>query len=198
MNIDNLFEYLIVKYHWTEERTYPYDLLCLLYPGEVLSRNDRSDLEILAEEFDDRRLLIKEEWLEEEVQQEVRDLGEFNRKLDEAAAILVLIILVVIVLFNIAIMFLSPTADMKNRIVVVSIITYVLVLFSYLATRKSRINAKALKDKVVKDSTVIRYYEQHISMMEQCARETRRFIDEHTKKPECINNPEPKNDNQGG
>ena len=86
-----------------------------------MSQNDRSDLKILAEEFDDRRLLIKEEWLEEEVQQEVRDLGEFNRKLNEAAAILVLIILVVIVLFNIAIMFLLPTADMKNRIAVFSV-----------------------------------------------------------------------------
>ena len=182
MNIDNLFEYLICKRHWTEEEAYPYDLLSLLYPDEVLSPNDKSDLEILADDFDNRRLMIKEDWLEEEMQHEVKDLSEFNRKLDEAAAILVLIILVVIVLFNIAIMFMSLTADMKNRIVVVSILTYILVLFSYLATRKSRINAKALRDRVAKDSTAIRYYEQHISMMDQCARETRRFIEEHSGK----------------
>lgn len=182
MNIDNLFEYLVCKHHWTEEETYPYDLLSLLYPDKALSPNDKSDLEILADEFDNRRLMIKEDWLEEEMQHEAKDLSELNRKLDDVSGTLFLIILAALTLFVVAFMFLPATEVVKIRVVVAAVIFFLVVLWVYMTAKISHRDKELLRKRIANDSTAIAELEKHVSMMDQCARETRRFIDEHSGK----------------
>ena len=182
MNVDNLFEYLVDHHHWTNETDFPYNLLCLLYPDKILSPNDKSDLEILAENFDNRRLLIKEDWLEEEIELETKDLGDLNRKMKEVKILVAVWAIVGLILLAVAAMFLPVETPKKTRIVTVLALTATVVFLLLIATKKDMDDKKELRAKVLKDSSAIEHLNKHVGMMDQCARETRRFINEHSKK----------------
>lgn len=181
MNADSLFEYIVSKRHWSNEANYPYDLLCLLYPDEILKPDDKSDLESLIQGFEDRKLLIKEDWLDEEIQREVKDISEFNRKVDMVSIILIGLIFISLGASVIAFLFLPVAVTMKTRVVIAAAIFFVLVVWIYLVTRKSRSDVKALEKRVSKDSSAIKSLEEHVTMMDQCICETRKFIDERSK-----------------